>query len=111
MPLFPLHLNCLPLPPSHLCFMLWLQNCLHTQLHLDLPTPHQALTSSPQFCPHGRNKMLAYGVGPRLETLIVPVTPPTRVPLVNVVLLALLAPKVLLVKLVALVKLVCLVPR
>lgn len=49
---------------------------------------------------------------PRLETLIAPVTsPPTRVPLVNVVLLALLAPKALLVKLVAPAKLVCLVPR
>lgn len=48
---------------------------------------------------------------PRLETLIVAVTFPTRVLLVNAVLLALLAPKVLLVKLVAPVKLVCPVPR
>lgn len=48
---------------------------------------------------------------PRLETLIVPLTPPTRVPLVNVALLAPLAPKVPPVKRVVPVKLVCLVPR
>lgn len=48
---------------------------------------------------------------PRPKTLIFPVTSPPRVPLVNVVLLALLVPKVLLVKLVAPVKPVCLVPR
>lgn len=48
---------------------------------------------------------------PRLETLIIAVTLPTRVLLVSAVLLALLAPRGLLVKLAAPVKLVCLVPR
>lgn len=103
--------------------MLWLQTSLFILgLALTFPPPMTPLkvplTFSPPIMPlkvphflEGR-RFWPLVKRPRLETLIVPVTsPPTRVPLVNVVLLALLAPKALLVKLVAPVKLVCLVPR
>lgn len=75
------------------------------------PLPPVPLRALPTLPSPGGLRHWSMVKKPSLKTLIVPVTPPTRVPLVNVVLLVPLGPKVLLVKLVALVKLVCLVPR
>lgn len=77
---------------------------------LTFPLP-QCPSEQPHPAPPGGVRRWAMVKKPRPKTLIVPMTPPTRVLLVNVVPPAPLVPKVLLVKLVALVKLVCLVPR
>lgn len=77
---------------------------------MTFPLPPVPLRA-PHSAPPGGVRSWPMVKKPRLETLIVPLTPPTRVPLVNVALLAPLAPKVPPVKRVVPVKLVCLVPR